>query len=71
MSAFPAWPQQEINWSMMPTRADEFVLGPAAQFGEFNAINRQSRVFRVTIPVHPYEIVSARVEFAHSHSSQP
>jgi hypothetical protein len=52
-------------------RADEFVLGPAAEFGEFNAINRQSRVFRVTIPVHPYEIVSVRVEFAHSHSSHP
>ena len=26
---------------------------------------------QVTIPVHPYEIVSVRVEFAHSHSSQP
>ena len=26
---------------------------------------------QVTIPVHPYEIVSVRVEFAQSHSSQP
>lgn len=26
---------------------------------------------QVTVPVHPYEIVSVRVEFAQSHSSQP